>query len=576
MLTLRPMHRSRCASAMCVLLWACATPAPTDGGTSDDAGAGRDAGHRADAGQRTDAGHRVDGGLPDAGPPLNPGDAGAADVYLTVRADQPTHHISPLIYGTNQPHQPDQARYGLVRMGGNRLTCFNWENNASNAGSDYNYQNDDYLVMELPSGQRGTAGAAVKSRLDVASGLGAALLVTVPIVDLVAADRNGGGDVRNTPNYLDTRFRKNKARKGAPLSLTPDTSDDSVAQDEFIHWLRANAGEVPIVVSLDNEPDLWSDTHEQVHPTPVTYTELVERSIAYASGVKSAWPEVPVTGFVSYGWAGYVNLQDASDAQGRGEFIDYFLAQLAAASATEGRRLVDYLDLHWYPEARGNGRIIGTDTSAASVRARVQAPRSLWDPAYEETSWVRDYVGGPVNLLPRLKAKIAAHWPGTRLAFTEWNYGAGGHISGGVAVADVLGIFGREEVGLASYWKLNGEEPWAEAAFAAFRNFDGAGAAFGDTSLVATTSDTEATSIYASLDAADPQRVVLVVINKDTASHDAALTLTHGTAFSRLRVFTLTGDAAALRAGPDITASDTNAFRATLPPLSVSVLVPMP
>jgi hypothetical protein len=33
----------------------------------------------------------------------------------------------------------------MGRIGGNRWTAYNWETNASNAGSDYLYQNDTYL-----------------------------------------------------------------------------------------------------------------------------------------------------------------------------------------------------------------------------------------------------------------------------------------------------------------------------------------------------------------------------------------------------------------------------------------------
>ena len=100
---------------------------------------------------------------------------------------------------------------------------------------------------------------------------------------------------------------------------------------------------------------------------------------------------------------------------------------------------------------------------------------------------------GPIALLPRTQAKIAPHYPGTKLAFTEWNYGGGEHISGAIATADVLGIFGREEVGLATLWLLRppARESFTWPASARHRNFDGAGGAFGDTSVSATTSDVE-------------------------------------------------------------------------------------
>ena len=119
---------------------------------------------------------------------------------------------------------------------------------------------------------------------------------------------------------------------------------------------------------------------------------------------------------------------------------------------------MDVLDLHWYPEARGGGvRITEANNAAAVAAARVQAPRSLWDPAYGENSWISiDARVGAIRLLPRMREKIAAHYPGTRLAITEYNYGGGDHVSGGVAQADVLGIFGREDVFAATLWDLQG------------------------------------------------------------------------------------------------------------------------
>jgi hypothetical protein len=505
--------------------------------------------------------------------PLTPGNAGTADVTLEVHSNRGRHAISPLIYGTNQPANLTRNRYGLLRLGGNRLTAFNWENNASNAGSDYQFQNDGYLSTS------NVAGALITDRLTAARTISAALLVTVPLVDHVAADKNGGGDVRNSgANYLTTRFKQNRHTKPGALSMTPDATDAFVYQDEFVGWVRANAGSSQVLFSLDNEPDLWSDTHAEIRPTALTYVELTTRSLDYAKAVKRAWPGAFVTGFVSYGWNGYVTLQNAPDRTGKGEFLDYFLEQVRLAEQTEGKRLIDSLDLHWYPEARGGGqRIIGRDVSAASITARVQAPRSLWDPTYVESSWIVQSLNNQaIRLLPRLREKIARRNPGTKLAFTEWNYGAGDHISGAVATADVLGIFGRDSVDLATHWKLNGAEPFADAAFEAFRNFDGQGGAFADTSLEATSSQVSVASIYASVDAANPARTVLVVINKETSARTAAITVAHPQRYQSFVAFTLSGTMAQLTRQPPVTATATNAFRYSMPPLSVSVLVLQP
>jgi hypothetical protein len=509
--------------------------------------------------------------------PTGSGGAGGSasappELTFEVSASQDVHPISPLIYGTAQPESPSDNRYTLLRSGGNRMTAYNWETNASNAGSDYKFQNDAYLSNS------DTPGAALTPMIGSAKTIGATALLTIPIVDYVAGDKNGGGDVRNSgSDYLTTRFKQNRATKGAELSTTPDATDAYVNEDEFVSWVKATtAGGPPVVFCLDNEPDLWASTHAEVHPDPVTYDELCTRNVTYATMVKTVWPTAPVTGFVSYGWNGYETLQNAPDAAGKGEFIAYYLSKMKAAETTAGKRLIDYLDLHWYPEAQGAGvRITKDDTSDAVVKARVQAPRSLWDPSYRETSWISSNVG-PIRLIPRLRDTIAANYPGTGLAITEWNYGAGGDISGGVAAADALGVFGREGVGIASYWALASDESFANAAFRAFRNYDGAGATFGDTSIHAASSDDAAASVYASTDAANPARVVIVAINKDSQPRTTTIAIDHPSTFARLAVWTLTAADAGLAAGDEVAASDANTFRYEMPAMSVSVLVPGP
>ena len=118
-------------------------------------------------------------------------------------------------------------------MGGNRWTAYNWVNNASNAGSDYIFQNDNYL------GGGSTPGGALIPAINNAKANAAALLVTVPINGYVAADKKADGDVRNSgPNYLQTRFRQERAVKGTPFTLTPSPATKIVYQDEFVNWVK--------------------------------------------------------------------------------------------------------------------------------------------------------------------------------------------------------------------------------------------------------------------------------------------------------------------------------------------------
>ena len=57
-----------------------------------------------------------------------------AVVHFTIDPQQNAHAISRFIYGVNQSLDGNLANLTFTRLGGNRWTAYNWENNASNAG----------------------------------------------------------------------------------------------------------------------------------------------------------------------------------------------------------------------------------------------------------------------------------------------------------------------------------------------------------------------------------------------------------------------------------------------------------
>ncbi|MBW3630837.1 MAG: PDZ domain-containing protein [Gemmatimonadetes bacterium] len=455
--------------------------------------------------------------------------ASAADVSFSLDARK-TSAISPFIYGVNGYHTTwDGAdvpkNLTLSRSGGNRWSAYNWETNASNAGSDWYFQNDSHL------GGGNVPGEAVRPRIQGALDRGAGVIVTVPMLGYVSADKNGpmGVDEAGLATRLATRFRESRPRKGSAFTTTPDQNDRYVYQDEFVWWVTqtfpqgVNDPNRPIMFSLDNEPDIWHETHEQVRSKVngksgvLGYDEMVDRTLAYAGAIKSVAPTAQVFGGVVATWSGATSLgrwPNPDPTAGTSDFLNFYLKKLRAAEQTSGQRLVDVLDVHWYSEARAGGKRVNDDGAPQTpemARARMQSPRSLWDPTYDEKSWVSESTGGPIRLIPRLRDKIAAHYPGTKLAITEYYYGRGGDISGGIAQADVLGIFGREGVYAANLWPLanlaayggSGARAYAYAfgALKMFRDYDGNGGSFGDTGIAAATSDVEKSSVYASIDA---------------------------------------------------------------------------
>jgi hypothetical protein len=218
------------------------------------------------------------------------------------------------------------------------------------------------------------------------------------------------------------------------------------------------------------------------------------------------------------------------------------------------------------------------------IRTRLQAPRSLWDPSYDEESWVSQTTSGPIYLIPRLREMIAQHYPGTKISITEYFYGRGGDISGGIAQADVLGIFGREGVFAATLWPQAGLSAYGGShakayayvfgAFRAFLDYDGNGGRFGDTGAAATTSDAVNSSVYASLDAQG--RVVLVAINKRASTQQARIVVSHGAPLKVAGVWAMTDGSPTAKRQADPAIDSSNTVLYAMPPMSVSTIVLAP
>ena len=530
---------------------------------------------------------------------ITPDNPGAADVRLTINSlAKPARPISPYIYGMNFFAGSSLSNPVTVdRLGGNRWTGYNWETNASNAGSDWYHQSDNFLT----NGQSNTApGYAVLGSLQSAAANDRALIVTVPTAGYAAADASGQ-TVTEAQAAPSSRWKEVVAQKttkypGASLSLSPNKTDGYVFTDEFVNWVeKTKQPGQEVFYSLDNEPGLWNSTHARLHPNQPTFAELRDKTIAHAAAIKNVNPNAKVFGGVGYGWQDFVQLQDAGDRvtspahpggdqSGELHFYEWLLKETAAAEAAQGRKLMDVLDLHWYPEATGGGvRIVENNNSAAVVAARVQAPRSLWDPTYVETSWISQWGTwsgspgnpGPVKLLPRVQRDIDDFNPGTRIGITEYNYGGTNHISGGIAQADALGVFGVQDVFAATFWSLHGDSQsqYAAGAFNMYLNYDGAGGSFGDESITAATTSLDQSAVYASLDSADPNRMVLVAINRTAAAKTTALEVTHDQRFDLAEVYQLTSASATPQRVADIPIELVNAFLYTMPAYSVSTIV---
>ena len=90
------------------------------------------------------------------------------EVEITVDFSIPEKPISPYIFGINDRASFEQVSPKAIRLGGNRLSAYNWENNKSNAGSDWKQHSDDYLLGNVrPRLKRKPGAAALNVAEDV-------------------------------------------------------------------------------------------------------------------------------------------------------------------------------------------------------------------------------------------------------------------------------------------------------------------------------------------------------------------------------------------------------------------------
>jgi fibronectin type 3 domain-containing protein len=477
------------------------------------------------------------------------------DVTVTVDPTN-THAIFPYIYGVNSYGASNYpgissapALVTLDRAGGNRWTAYNWINNGSNAGSDYFFENDNYLC----NGSCNTSipAEAVRTLIAGDQANGMASLVTLQMQGFVSVDTTTVQVPKPFPNLSYFRPAVDKKSTASVASFTttppPAATDNNVYMDEFAWALDQKFGGMgifgaspahPVFIDLDNEPELWNTTHAEVQgSTMVTSDNYITKTIALASALRDQFPNAVIFGPSHYGFNGMYSWQGELSATPNGTnwFPDKYLPAIKTASTTYGKPLVDVYDFHWYPEDYDANQLritnmSGTTLTDAQVQLIVQSPRNLWDPTFSDNAaagngnpWVYNTLGAPIQFLPRLQAKINTENPGMKLSISEYEGGGWNHIAGTIAEADYLGIFGNEGLFAACFWPPSPPFSYTMGGFRAFRGFDGSTATFGDMALQATSSAVQNVMVYASSDSTTPGRVVFVAINRSATDHVVAI-----------------------------------------------------
>jgi len=484
--------------------------------------------------------------------------------------------ISPLIYGVGGAGgSPWSTGTTARRWGGNPTTRYNWQLNTWNLAKDWFFRNT------------GDPNGNYEHFLDENRHHDLETALTVPTIGWVAKDTTSSGfpvsvfgpqqyTAWDAPDAGNGVTKDNKNITPGPPTRTSVASTPELIE-QWVRKIRQKDGAKNRSVDayiLDNEPSLWNSTHRDVHPDAVGYDDLLQMTIAYATAIRRADPDAKIAGPAEWGWLAYhysakdvaagVQLKPDRRAHGDEPLIPWYLRKIREAEQQSGTKLLDILDVHFYPMGNGVGIGAGGQTDPLTNALRIRSTRSLWDPMYVDESWINERM----RVIPLLHEWVEKYRPGLGISIGEWNFGAETHMSGGLATAEALGRFGTEGLTSAYYWTFPPERSPAFWAFRAFRNFDEKGGHFLDRSVPVAAAATLA-SLFVSRDA-DGRHIVAILLNFGATSTLSAKVAFDGCMpMTNVRTFAYTGGEAGFRK-VDVTLTP-QGLQTTVPPYSMTV-----
>ena len=530
---------------------------------------------------------------------------------VAVDANANRRPINPNIYGVAYADAQDMAALNapLNRWGGNSTTRYNWQIDAHSAAADWYFE----TYSDGSGAPSGSADAYVATTRSASNG--AEPLFTIPMIDYLANLGPGrstleGFSVKKYGAQTATDPWNPDAGNGVSSATGQDiTGNDprdtgvanaaSVQQAWVSHFVGAfGPASSPTGIKyyiLDNEPSLWRSTHRDVHPNPTTYDELYQKIVAYATAIRAADPGAKIVGPEEWSWwamfasgfdeanpGGFSAGNSDYNTHGHTYYYPWLLQQLQAYRQQTGTPLIDIFTVHAYNAYPTDNN----DDSLAGQQQRNRETRILWDPAFQDPSWYGDISidnnNRILNWLPTLRAMVDRYCPGLEIGCTEYNWGDEPNLNGATTQADVLGIYGREGVDLATRWTVaanTGTSPKTiyvtYLASQIYRNYDGNRSTFGDVSVAAAVENPDNLSAFAAVRRSDGALTVMV-INKQQGATPVTVSLANFPAGAMSQAWQInSASQASIARLADLPVAN-GAISTTVPSQSITLLVVPP
>ena len=153
---------------------------------------------------------------------------------------------------------------------------------------------------------------------------------------------SGGG----VPNMSNPKSDKAAVEGNSSLYLQDWPADSTVAILD--HWfgsggLGLNKSKIKYWC-MDNEVEIWNGTHDDVQPSP-TAEEHIQKYVTIAKLARQKYPDIKLIGPATANeWQWYAKWGGSNLGA-----VEFFIKRIAEEQKKEGIRLLDVLDIHFYP-----------------------------------------------------------------------------------------------------------------------------------------------------------------------------------------------------------------------------------
>ncbi len=289
-------------------------------------------------------------------------------VKITVNASSEKKAISPYLYGKNNnlsdwignpissPEWQKLRDLGIMMFresGGNNSTKYNWKRKLSSHPDWYNnvYSHDwDFSATSL------------QQNIPEAQGMWAFQLI-------------GKAAKTNSANFNDWAYNSSQWWSGVNQNLAgggtvnPDGGSEALVDGNPELYLEDWPADSTVKIldhwykdlqldstknyywGMDNEPEIWVGTHDDIMPEQVSAEEFMQLYFDVAKKARAKFPGIKLCGPVPANeWQWYNWNNDVITYKGKKYvWLEYFILRVAEEQIASGIRLLDVLDIHFYP-----------------------------------------------------------------------------------------------------------------------------------------------------------------------------------------------------------------------------------